>query len=565
MKPLLALALSTTMAMAAGAAPAGAQALSTPLATQENVRHLTTVPGTTGGHVVVEGNRLYMGNYGTGLSAYDISNPREPQMIGQYLPGPSNDDGQDPGLRGDAPPDAAVWDGRHIVSLGGTNRIANRVQTEFIDFTDPANPVLLHRMLGSADRESHNGDIADAAKLWIPSGGSSGQGLRIYDMSPLLNDPPGAPVNLFRGNPHTLWLESRYKEETGAPAGSPFNHTHDVEIYEDMEILLPPWEWETDEQGTPIPTRGTKDILLLAGATGYAVGGPGANDGAVYIIDITDPASPEVINKWQNPPAGSDLIRYLHEVQFLDGDPSTMVVTDEDLHSGCEGGRLYTVGVSEDLMQAEKLAEWAIGSAQADTPTCMGSHVFSSKGGFVFMGAYTSGLQVVDLRDPAEPTRAGRYIAEGMNSWGALYHEGVVYTGDFGGRGLDVFEFIKDPIAKALVKAPNPGTRTTGGIAENGCRAGDPYGPTNGTDGLIVPIPEYAQDGTHVMKALGSSSAPYDLDIWFHTDNCASLGYPGGNDSTDAVEPIPEGATMASIDLYVGATQWVYVQVEPGA
>jgi hypothetical protein len=184
------------------------------------------------------------------------------------------------------------------------------------------------------------------------------------------------------------------------------------------------------------------------------------------------------------------------------------------------------------------------------------------------MGAYVAGLQILDLRNPSEPKRAGRYIAEGMDSWGALYHAGVVYTGDLGGRGLDVFEFIKDPIARALVKVSNSTTRERGGIAESGCRApvNDPYGPTNGTDGLIVPIPEYAQDGTHVLRALGTSSAPYDLDIWFHGDNCASLGYAGGNPSTDAMEPIPEGATMASIDLYEGVTQWVYAQVvEAGA
>lgn len=559
MKRLLPAMLAAGLAVATGLGPAGAQPLSTPVTTQENVRHLTTVPGNTGGHVVVEGDRLYMGNYGTGLSAYDISDPRSPEKIGQYLPGPSASG--DPGLRADAPPDAAIWDGRHIVSLGGTGRVANQIQTEFLDFTDPADPQLLWRFTGSADRESHNGDIADGEKLWIPSGGGAGLGLRIYDMSPLLEDPPQAPVSLFQGNPHTLWTESRYREATGAAPGSPFNHTHDVEIYEDMEILLPEWEWQTDETGTPVPTYGTKDILLLAGATGYAVGGAGANDGAVYIIDITDPQNPEVINKWQNPPANSDMIRYLHEVQFLHGDPSTMVVTDEDLHSGCEGGRLYTVRVSEDLMQAEKAAEWAIGEGIHDTPTCAGSHVLSSHDRHVFMGAYTAGLQVIDLRNPAEPVRAGRYIAEGMNSWGALYHDGVVYVGDFGGRGLDVFEFIQDPVAKAFVKAPNPGTRTTGGIAETGCRQGDPYGPTNGTDGLIVPIPEEARDGTHVLRALGSSGAPYDLDIWFHFENCESMGSAGGTDGTDAVETIPAGAVMASVDLYTGSAQWVYGQV----
>ena len=560
MKRIAPFSFALVALVALGLQPAGAQGVSTFLSTQENVRHLTTVAGNTGGHVVVEGNRLYMGNYGTGLSAYDITNPRAPVKIGQYLPGPSNTDGADPGVRADAPPDAAVWDGRHIVSLGGTNRVANRIQTEFIDFTDPANPVLLHRMLGGNDRESHNGDIVDARKLWLPSGGSANNGLRIYDLSPLLESPPAAPQMLFSANPHTLWLGSQYKEHYEKTSGGSFNHTHDIEVYTDREILLPEWEWvDQDDDGEPDPTYGLRDIALLAAAGG------GNASGAVYTIDITDPTAPVVISKWQNPSgSGNTPISYLHEVQFLDGDPGTMFVADENLAAGCNAGRVYTVNVSEDLVHTQKLAEWAIGSGYQDTPACAGAHVFSSKDRHVFMGAYVAGLQVIDMRDPAAPKRAGRYIAEGMNSWGALAAKGLVYTGDFGGRGLDVFEFIPDPIARGLVKVSNPGTRTTGGVAETGCRQADPYGPTNETDGLIVDIPEYARDGTWIMKAWGSSQAAYDLDIWFHLGpNCSSMGYAGGNDSTDAIEPIPEGAEMASIDLYLGATQWVYVTVMP--
>lgn len=561
MKSFLTTALASTMVFGGALLPAAATPLSTPVSTQENVRHLTTVPGNTGGHVVVEGDRLYMGNYGTGLSAYDISNPRDPVKIGQYMPGPSNDDGNDPGIRTDAPPDAAVWDGRHIVSLGGTNRVANRIQTEFLDFTDPANPELLWRFTEAPDRESHNGDIADARKLWLPSGGSGDSGLRIYDMSPLLEDPPAAPVRVFMGNPHTLWRNSPYKEFYEKPSGGNFNHTHDIEIYTDRRILLPEWEWrDLDGDGTPDPTFGQRDIILLAAAGGGNV------SGAVYVIDITDPTAPVVISKWQNPLGPEDnAISYLHEAQFLHGDPNTIFLADEAFE-GCNEGRLYTFNISDDLVETSKLAEWTIGEGYQGSPACLGSHVFSSHDQHVFMGAYVSGLQVIDMRNPAEPKRAGRYIAEGMDSWGALYHKGVVYVGDLGARGLDVFEFIKDPVAKALVKTSNPATRTTGGIAETGCRQGDPFGPTNGTDGIIVPIPEEARDGSHVMRALGSSGAPYDLDIWFHLGpDCTSLGFAGGNDGTDAIETIPDGAEMASVDLFTGAAQWVYVQIVPGA
>src|SRR5688500_13516486 len=90
-------------------APA-AQGQSTALVTQENVRHLATVPPVTGGPVVTEVKRLYMGNFGTGVTAFDITNVRQPVRLGQYVPGPSNTDGPDQGVRADAPPDASVWD-----------------------------------------------------------------------------------------------------------------------------------------------------------------------------------------------------------------------------------------------------------------------------------------------------------------------------------------------------------------------------------------------------------------------------------------------------------------------
>ncbi|HVM11310.1 MAG TPA: hypothetical protein VM638_02375 [Actinomycetota bacterium] len=565
MKRTLVLAGALALGLLSGLTPASA--VSTPVATQENVRHLATVPGNTGGHVVAEGNRLYMGNYGTGLSAYDISDPRNPVKIGQYLPGPSATDGVDTGVRADAVPDAAIWDGRHIVSLGGTLRGPNRVQTEFIDFTDPANPQLLRRFAGSnlsggADGESHNGDIVDARKLFLPSGGTGNNGLRIYDMRPLLNSPAGAPARLGGWNPHSLWQNSPYRINYGKAPGSVFDHTHDLEVYTDLRVLLPEWEWEDqDEDGEPDPTYGNKDVVLLAAALG------GNNGGAVYVIDITNPRAPVAMGKWEN--TSGNTIDYLHEVQFLHGDPSTLVVTDEHMTAGCAEGALYTVRISENLSHMTKLGEWTIDGGAHDTPgTCMGSHVISSHDRHVFMGAYTAGLQVIDLRNPAQPRRAGRYIAEGQNSWGALYHQGVVYTGDFGGRGLDVFEFIKDPVAKAFVKAGHPQTAGNGtfdpiyGVSEELAKCA-PDSQLNGVDGFWVRIPEDKRDGTATFRALGSGPAGlYDVDVWFMNANCSQYVEPHlASEGTDEEGLIPEGAAYAVVSLYMGSPQWVYAQI----
>jgi hypothetical protein len=48
----------------------------------------------------------------------------------------------------------------------------------------------------------------------------------------------------------------------------------------------------------------------------------------------------------------------------------------------------------------------------------------------------------LDLSDPENPTRAGQYNAPGNNSWDAVVHGDVVYVGDMGGRGMDVYRFI---------------------------------------------------------------------------------------------------------------------------
>jgi hypothetical protein len=387
----------------------------------------------TGGHVTVESGRLYVGAYGLGFRMFDISNPEKPKLIGQYLPG----------KRADAVPDAAVFDGRHIAALNGTNRLAvstsdetnpNTNKTEFLDVTDPANPVLLWEFNGPTHGEAHNGDIVDARRLWLPSGGSGTNGLRIYDLSPLLGSPAAAPVSLladgtFNGrNPVELWAASPHRGDR--PIGAPFTHTHDISVYVDHPVR--------QADGSVAP----RDIVLLAEGGSYL--DDAGNTGSVFVIDITDPRNPVALNRWLHA-TGDDHhpIRYHHEAQFLDGDPSVVLVTDEDMHNGCgAAGGITAVRFPATLTgQPEELSEWFI-PAGTPAPVCS-VHVFSSKGALVFVGSYNAGLQVVDYSDPRNPVQAAYYIAPATTAWGALYHEGYIYVGDMS-RGLDVYE-LDDP------------------------------------------------------------------------------------------------------------------------
>ena len=465
----------------------------TALAPRENVEYVGGHNGFTGGHVVVEGNRLYLGSYGNGLRIYDVSNPAEPAFLGAYAPG----------LRADAPPDAAVFDGRHIAVLNGTRRThsalppdARTDRTEFLDVTDPATPKLLWTFgPDQVDGESHNGDIVDARRLYFPSGGVGAQGLRIYDLNPLLGMPAGAPANVFRGNPLTLWESSPYRN--GRPVGAPFTHTHDIEVYVDY----------------PVDGLGLRDIALLAEGGNYTGSG---DTGSVFVIDVTDPTNPVVLLRWLHA-QGIDHhpIRYHHEVQFLDADPRLMLVTDEDLHNGCgSAGGIVAVRLSPDLTQATELSEWFIPFG-TPAPVCS-VHVFSSDGPLVFLGSYNAGLQVVDYSDPASPRQVGHFIAEGATSWGALYHQGYVYVGDMS-RGLDVFRYV----------GPRPDlpdlTISRGGIALS------KHNPTSG-DAVTI--------SARVANAGGAAAAPVAVRF---TDNGTVIGertiasIPAGESRTTSV------------------------------
>jgi hypothetical protein len=343
----------------------------------ENVEHVANVPGSTGGHVGITGDRLYLGTYGYGFRIFDISEPEDPEQIGEYVPGPQSED--DLGVRADAVPTGFDVDERRFVILNGTNRARGTQQSEFLDVTDPEDPVLLHRFTGAADGEAHVGNIAHDRLWWLPSGGSGENGFRVYDLSPLLEDEPQPPVNLFRGNPVELWRDSSHRGDRNPGPG--FTHSHDLQIYTDHPVKV-----GVDEDGDPVFEP--RDIVLLAEGGNYLGAG---NTGSIFVIDVTDPEAPVVLNRWRHErdDPGAHPIRYYHEVQFLDSDPSVMIVTDEDLHNGCEAGGVYTVRVSDDLTEATKLGEWFNGTG---TPALVCSvHVFTTQGHHMFIGSYNAG------------------------------------------------------------------------------------------------------------------------------------------------------------------------------
>jgi len=477
-------------------------AASTIAAPRSNVEYVAGRNGFTGGHVAVEGDRLYVGSYGVGFRIFDISEPANPVDIGGYTPGG----------RADAVPDAAVLDGRHIAVLNGTRRVSspfpNDVRTdrsEFLDVTDPANPRLLWTLLGQDDGEAHNGDIDDERRLWFPSGGGGAvplsaqspnfthRGLRIYDLSPVLQDPPQAPRRITGVNPVELWQNSPYR--AGRDVGPAWNHTHDVELYNDHPVRQPDG------------SVALRDILLLAEGDSYddspAAAAP--NAGSIFIIDVTDPANPVALLRWMHnrESPGHEKIRYHHEAQFLDGDPSVLFITDEDLHGGCgTGGGVTAIRVSPDLTAATELSDWYV---PLGTPAAVCSvHVMSSSGNYLYLGSYNAGLQVVDYSDPASPVQAGYYIAEGSTAWGAKAHAGLVYVGDVN-RGLDVFRFTPPSAALPDMTVANLEATSTKGTQSATVTATIANGGTASASGAVV---RFFADGTPIgERTLGELAA----------------------------------------------------------
>ncbi len=443
--------------------------------TAENVEYVTGHNAFTGGHVVVQGKRLYVGAYGVGMRIFDINNPASPKPIGEYHPGSDDwnvDTDHVHAVHADAVPDAATYGNMELAVLNGTRRVTspNNVRTDHTDFfdaTDPANLKKLATFIGAADGEAHNGDIVDVRKLWLASGGSGVNGLRIYDLNPLLQTPAAAPTNLFRGDPAELWKASPYyRPPTNRTSEPAFTHTHDMTVYTDY----------------PVEGLGPRDIVLLAEGGTYT--NDAGNTGSIFIIDITNPREPVVLLRWfHDIGPGHHPIRYHHEAQFLASDPRVMLVTDEDMHAGAgctnDAGGVTAVRLSADLRTATELSEWFI-PAGTPAPVCS-VHVFSTYGNLAFFGSYNAGLQVVDYKDPKNPRRVGQFIAEGTTAWGAQYHKGYVYIGDMT-RGLDVVKWLG---SKKNNKMKNGSfeTSATGLSPDSWTRSGATSYAVGGSDG----------------------------------------------------------------------------------
>ncbi len=382
MKRLLVLSLLALLA-----APAAAQA-------SQGITKTATIPEPGIVSARAQGNLLYTSGT-SGVSIYDITNPRAPARIGRLeLPNVQNED-------------VDVGNGILLVSddpYGGLGIL------HVIDVRDPRSPRLLSTystwvpgLLTESNRRSRRrgrGGIGHTA--------SCIQGCRF---AWLAGSPAGIEVVDLRDprNP-------RFAGRVRATAASGIS-SHDVQV---------------DQQG----------LAWVAGAAGTAA------------YDTTDPARPRLVTRTDRRGSRGPYNDFIHH-NSLRISADTLLVTEEDFGDRCRrAGSFQTWRIRGRV--ARPLDRFAVERNDRLRLACS-AHYFDHRDGLVAAGFYEAGLRLLDVRDPRRIRQVGFHVPRGSMVWAALFAPGdpnVVYAVDHA-RGIDVLAIDRAalrPVRKRAVK-----------------------------------------------------------------------------------------------------------------
>jgi hypothetical protein len=384
------------LALLAGLAPAAsAQALEV----SPGVSHLRTVPepGIISARAV--GNLLYVSAL-SGVSIYDVSDPRRPARIGRLeLPNAQNED-------------VDVGNGIMLIS---DDPYAGRGVLHVLDVRDPRNPRVLSRystwapglldgLLAGPKRRGGIGHTATCIQgcRWAWLAGSP-EGIEVVDLR-----NPARPR--FAGK-----VRARH-------AGGGFG-THDVQV---------------DAQG----------LAWVAGSSGTAA------------YDVTDPVHPRLrvhTNRRGGFGPWNDVIHH-NSLRISD---RTLLVTEEDLRPGCRrAGTFQTWAIGRDGV-ARPLDRFGVERERGARIVCS-AHYFDHRDGLVAAGFFEQGVRFLRVDNPRRITQVGYYKADPAMVWGAMYAPAdpageVVYVVDHA-KGIDVIELDR----AALAPVRRPGSRGRG-------------------------------------------------------------------------------------------------------
>ncbi len=366
-RPLFLVALVLCLA-APGAAPA---------ATSAGLDVTATIPEPGIVSARARGNLLYTSGT-SGVSIYDISNPRRPARIGRLeLPNVQNED-------------VDVGNGILLVS---DDPYGGRGLLYVIDVRNPRRPRLLSTYStwvpglflteDSRPTRRRRGGIGHTA--------SCIQGCRY---AWLAGSPDGIEVVDLR-DPSRPRLAGRVR----AGAASGFS-SHDVQV---------------DSRG----------LAWVAGARGTAA------------YDTANPARPRLVTRTNRSGSRGPFNDFIHHNSLRVSD-ETLLVTEEDFGDGCRrAGSFQTWRIRGRTTRP--LDRFAVERDDRLRVACS-AHYFDHSGGLVAAAFYEAGLRLLDVRNPRRIRQVGIHMPRRSMFWAALFAPGdpsVVYAIDHA-RGIDV-------------------------------------------------------------------------------------------------------------------------------
>ena len=372
-------------------------------ATSPGVTRLGTLPERGLASARAVGGLLYTSGT-SGVSIYDIADPRRPVRIGRLdLPNVQNED-------------VDVGSGILLVS---DDPVGGRGILHVIDVRDPRAPRLLSTyrtwipgltagVLPERSRRRRGGIghtascIQECRYAWLAG---SADGIEVVD----LRDP---------ANPR---FAGRFQARAAAGI-----LTHDVQV---------------DRRG----------LAWVAGGAGTAA------------YDARSPGRPRLVTRTDRRGRRRPWNDFIHH-NSLRISRNTLMVTEEDLTTGCRrAGSIQTWRIGPGR-RTRPLDRFGV-EPDSRARTLCSAHYFDHRDGLVAAGFYEQGLRLLDVRRPRRIRQVGFHLSRSPMAWGALFAPtdpsgSVVYVIDHA-KGIEVMEVDRSAL-RPVRRRPIRGRRARG-------------------------------------------------------------------------------------------------------
>ncbi len=398
----------------------------------QNMKLKSNVPttGPTNSDLAFDGKLAYAGNYG-GFRVIDVSDPDAPVVRSTFTC---------PGAQGDV----SVYGGLLFQSVDGPRSndtcVSQPVQAStpgmfegvrIFDVRNPAAPV--HVASVPTDCGSHTNTIVpDGDRVFVyvssyPIGNAAlgpncvrredgGGHSKISIIEVPLSDPTAATVSPYMLDPGTEW--ATYLGSFTMQA------CHDISVFVELGLAA---------------------AACLSEA---------------QVWDISDPAQPQFMWRYDNPAVQTANIDLFHSAAFS-WDGKVVAFGDESGGGGAarctdpddQQGRIWFL----DLATGQELASYKVPRSVSGTCTMHNFNFIPRRDGkkVLVSSAYTGGTTVVDVDAliggaSAAAAEIGHYVPSGASTWSSYWHDGFIYANDIR-RGMDIM-LLSDKARAGAVK-----------------------------------------------------------------------------------------------------------------